>query len=351
MYVIRTDDVNDALSQGITYLLREGVEEPSRNGPVIVASGPVVTEYTNPRSRVLYSATRDANPFFHLMECLWFMAGDNDIEFPCYFNSSYGQYSDDGRTMWDAYGHRWRRFFGWDQIEAIVKELTANPASRRCVLTMWDARGTDPDPRLAKDVTAGWDDFYVATHGGKAVPCNTHCYVDTRGGQLNLTVCNRSNDIVFGCYGANAVHMSFLAEYLAMRLNVLVGTYYQISNNFHSYTNVFDRSKLERMAHESNTVGALPDISPRLELGFDSDLVTFMAWARVVMRSTNQDSVALNVPDLKTEFVMATVVPIFLSWVYRKWKDPYSMNLCLDGIAGADWKRACAEWVERRRKG
>ena len=110
-YVITTNDVNDALCHGITYLLREGVEEPSRNGPVLVAPGPVITEYTTPRSRVLYSPTRDANPFFHFMESLWILAGSNDVAFVEYFAKNMRAYSDDGVTSWGAYGWRWRSFW------------------------------------------------------------------------------------------------------------------------------------------------------------------------------------------------------------------------------------------------
>lgn len=33
---------------------------------------------------------------------------------------------------------RWRKFFGYDQLDWIVEELTANPDTRRCVLSMWD---------------------------------------------------------------------------------------------------------------------------------------------------------------------------------------------------------------------
>jgi len=353
MYSFQTDDVNQALQYGLEYLRHAGVEEQSRNGPVLVAPGPVCTEYTNPRSRVLFSPTRDANPFFHLMESLWMLSGANDVEFVEFFAKQMREYSDDGITSWGAYGWRWRSFFGWDQLEGIVAELQKNPASRRCVLAMWNAV---PDPELVGlsvlpkvgDMDAS--DFYVATHGGLDVPCNTHAYVDCRGGALNITVCNRSNDIVWGCYGANAVHFSFLQEYMAMRVGVPIGTYRQFSNNFHLYTGVFGAEKIDQIIHECDTLGALPELGPALEPGFDADLGRFMPWARAVIRSTAQEPIALNVPDLKTPFMHAVVVPVFLAWTYRKWKDKHSMGVCLDGIDAPDWKRACQEWVSRRTK-
>src|ERR1035437_892492 len=127
MKVLEVRNVNDALAAGLQYLIAEGLPEKSRNGPVLVAPGPVTTVYLKPLERVLYSATRDANPLFHLMESIWMIAGRNEIDFPCQFNKGYGQYSDDGKTMWDAYGWRWRNFFGYDQLIPIVEELRANP--------------------------------------------------------------------------------------------------------------------------------------------------------------------------------------------------------------------------------
>ena len=52
-----------------------------------------------------------------------------------------------------------------------------------------------------------------------------------------MTVCNRSNDMIWGAYGANAVHMSILMEYVAVAVNAPMGSYYQISDSFHIYEN------------------------------------------------------------------------------------------------------------------
>lgn len=353
MFSFAADNVNQAMQYAIEHLLHEGVEESSRNGPVLVAPGPVCIEYLNPRQRVLLSPTRDANHVFHLMESLWMLAGDNDIEFPTFFNSKYGQFSDDGKTMWDAYGWRWRRFFGYDQLDAIVDELKSSPTSRRCVLAMWSAEAGD-DTRYffeSKNGLRYHDDLGAACNGGKAVPCNTHAYFAIRNGKLNMTVMNRSNDLVWGALGANVVHFSFLLEYMAMRIGIPVGSYYQFTNNLHVYTDKFSREMLDTVAYECATVGALPDLGPALEEGFDDDLKLFMAWARVCIRHQPvgmSGGPGLNVPSCKTTFMQTVVVPTFLFWLYRKWKDEYSSNICLDGIDAPDWHRACSEWEERR---
>lgn len=356
MFSYKARDVNEALSFGLQHLLHEGVKEESRNGSVLVAPGPVCIEYTDPRQRVLYSPTRDANPVFHLMEALWMLSGSNEIQFPCYFSSTYGQFSDDGTTMWDAYGWRWREFFGWDQLDFIANELRGNPTSRRCVLGIWNAMETE----------YSGNDFDVATSGGKAVPCNTHAYFAIRDGKLNMTVMNRSNDAMWGCFGANAVHFSLLLEYMAMHIGVPMGSYFQFTNNLHVYTEKFDKEKLWQIEHEADTVGALPELGPELTRGFDGDLALFMSWALRVINEAEEHGVlttrwegarlhpameaALDIPDCNTEFMQSVAVPMFLFWVYRKWKDDYSSDVCLNGIDAPDWKRACEEWVERRSK-
>jgi hypothetical protein len=47
----------------------------SRAGDVLVAPHPVMSVTSIPTERVLFDPARDANPFFHLFESLWMLAG------------------------------------------------------------------------------------------------------------------------------------------------------------------------------------------------------------------------------------------------------------------------------------
>lgn len=338
MYSFEARDVSEALQFGLEHLLHSGVEEVSRNGPVLVAPGPVCTVYTNPRARVLFSPTRDANPFFHFFEALWMLAGDNDIAFPSYFNGTYGQFSDDGKTMWDAYGWRWRRFFGWDQLDAVVAELRGNPTSRRCVLSMWNPMDGCCETDYARN------DFAVAVSGGKAVPCNTQAYFDLRGGRLNMTVTNRSNDAIWGCYGANQVHFSFLLEYMAMRVGAPIGLYRQFSNNLHVYTDKFSLDNMNAVIEECEAAPVVAQ-GPAMEPGFDDDLKKFMRQAREVI-----GGVTLWNYDFRQPFFTQVAEPMFMAWANRKTKKPDAVNCHVERIQAPDWRLACQEWVERRAK-
>jgi hypothetical protein len=325
-------NVNMALSEALRYLKVSGVQEGSRNGGVVAAPGFVCTTYLRPQERVLFSPRRDANPFFHLMEALWMLAGRNDLAWPAQFAKQIANYSDDGVTLNGAYGYRWRKHFGYDQLRYIVKELEARPNSRRAVLAMWDPR----------------EELTYACEGGKDACCNTQVYFDRRNDRLNMTVLCRSNDALWGAYGANAVHFSVLQEYLAHWLGSPVGLYRQLSHNFHVYTNVlpleeFDAAALDAETHDyygdertHRNLGVLP--SPLINTcaeDWDNDLHCFL------------DDPTGERTTFVDKFFTTVAVPMYRAWSVRKLKGGSGIHEA-SRIAAADWRRACMEWIARR---
>jgi len=320
---IRCNTVGDGLAQGLSYILHHGVEESSRNGPVLAAPEPVLITYRYPKNRVLFSPLRDANPFFHFMEAMWMLAGHCDLDWPRHFNSRFVEFSDDGVNLNGAYGYRWRTYFQRDQLEDAIRELTTSPYSRRVVIGMWDAR---------RDLNSE----------SKDIPCNTHIYVDTRDGNVNMTVCNRSNDVLWGTFGANAVHMSFLQEYIACRLCKPIGVYRQFTNNLHLYTDVLPRERAMHMVldlknsegySEENFWVSYPLLRTRPDF-WREDLEKFLRFADPTM-------------DFVDPFFTKIAAPMLMAWQYRH--DELGLTAA-NLIAAPDWRRACCEWIERRRK-
>jgi len=88
-----------------------GQAQDSRAGGTLEYPEPVCTVYERPFERVLFDPVRDANPFFHLMEALWMLAGRRDV---AWRRASIGAWRHI-RTMASfnnaAYGYRWRRQF------------------------------------------------------------------------------------------------------------------------------------------------------------------------------------------------------------------------------------------------
>jgi Thymidylate synthase len=344
MWNVNARNVNGALAHGLRILLNRGIEQPSRNGSVISMPAPITTIYQRPTERVLMSPVRDANPFFHFMESMWMLNGDNDLAFPKMFNSRFGEYSDDGETLHGAYGYRWRKWFGYDQLNQIIADLLADRSSRRAVLAMWD----------------GHHDPAKAASGGSDVPCNTTIYFRVLNEALHMTVCNRSNDVIWGAYGANVVHMSYLQEYVAACLGLNVGIYYQISNNYHVYTDIYNRDKLLEMVldverdkpYEARASGraivrpyplfsGLKDFDLDVaKREFDGDLAEFISWARG----------GETYVDMKysSEIFGMVAEPMFRAWAAHKQKDYPAAVRYAGGIAAMDWREACVDWLQRR---
>lgn len=224
MKVVNAYNVNHALYQGLKDIQEEGLIRPSRNGPVLEFPQPVTTRYGRPQQRILFNEVRNHNSIFAWAESLWMLAGRDDLAFLIPLNKGMAKYSDDGSTVrGSAYGKRWRSWFGHDQLESVIKRLRADINDRRCVIQHWDA-ATDN------------------VINSKDVPCNTVLYPYVRpannhaGYRLDLTVSCRSNDMIFGAYGSNAVHFSILQELIAAALKIPVGEYFQVSNSLHFYT-------------------------------------------------------------------------------------------------------------------
>ena len=230
--IIVANDPDEALLKGLEMLEEYGEFETSRGGDVVVMPQPITTIWEKGYSIVSTNPIRDANPFFHFNEALWMLEGRNDVaSLDVYIKDFGGRYAESDGVLHGAYGHRWINHFGVDQLQLIVEKLQSNPEDRQCVLQMWDAH-TD----MGNDLDGMWKDR----------PCNTHVYFRVHARkELEMTVCCRSNDMIWGAYGANIVQFGVLHRYMAVRIGVEVGRYYQISNNFHAYLDVFVPLSLE----------------------------------------------------------------------------------------------------------
>lgn len=314
---IRVRNVNEAYRAATWWMRTAGVVEQSRNGPVLVAPGTFQTEYDYPIERVLFNRQRDANHVFHLMEAIWMLAGRNDVEWLQQFNSRYVDYADRDGKVWGAYGARWRTWLGLDQLHHVVDVLTRDPHSRQAVLQMWDAPSD-----------------LGTTHADR--PCNTHIYFDTRGNELNMTVCCRSNDMLWGAYGANVVHFSILQEVLAAALKMRMGVYRQFSNNFHLYTNVPQVQQLMQYP---------PFEDFDLYLTGEATPYFFVAPGETLHDILDDCTRLVEGDPVSTEFMCRVAKPLHDAYLDRKRGNPYT----LDDIAECDWKEGFKIWLSNRK--
>lgn len=326
---IKVRNASQALTTGLTQVLGKGAERPSRNGPVLAMDEPTTITYLNPTERVIFYPERDANPFFHLYECLWMLAGRRDVASVAEYVPSMRNYSDNGRQFNAAYGYRWRRHFGIDQIAVVIEKLMSERAQddRRVYMTMWHPK-TDNEPSLD-------------------IPCNVGIAFRCRSnGKLDMTVFNRSNDLILGATGANVVHMSFLHEFIARATGLEVGHYHQISNDLHMYLEhekSVSCAPLEGTWRPEKDLYVTGDVAPFPIMEVDwqtwmADLELFMQYGPVV--------------GLRDRFFRRVAGPMLLAHKYYKkhvGEIRYEGTLeILEQCLASDWRRAAQEWVQRR---
>ena len=300
-------------------IMDNGVSEETRNGLAYYLPEPVIMTIENPLDRIIINDVRDINPTAVLLETLWVLAGRNDVGFLTKYLKNLADYSDDGYTWRGAYGYRWMHHFGKDQIQIAIERLKAYPDDRRTMISMWDA---------TMDLNEG-NDY-------KDLPCNFMLKPSIREGKLDLTVFNRSNDLVWGALNVNIVQFTILQEYLAMMVGVPVGSYHLVSDNLHIY-----EATAKKVSGGKTYVA--PSTSPLFNIAhiFRTELKEFMiehdSYEEI------QDEYVNPILDDAKHMVNA----------YRIWKcfkNPERALKYLEDKPSTPWLYATKQWYIRRTK-
>lgn len=329
MKALNVRNTNQALPIALRFLAGPYCyRRESRYGPVKVypGAGGVATEYGRPEERVVFWPLRDANPFFHLFEAIWMIAGRSDVATLERFNSRMVEFSDDGVTLHGAYGRRWYEHFGFDQLESALAALAENPDDRRQVVQIWDPR-----------VDLG--------RKGKDIPCNVSMHL-TRGlkGELNLAVFCRSNDAVWGTYGSDAVCFSMLLEYCARTQGWEVGRYCQLSSNWHGYL-----ATTQPLDPLISVLESAEDPYSRGEVGtFPVAQTDRPTWRREAEMLLTEGTRAMGYQE---PFFRRVALPLLRAWETYKVGARSRFVAAIEQAqecAATDWRRAAVEWLTRR---
>lgn len=319
MLTISVRNVNEALPLAMLHLSQtESVRAISPRGtPTIEYPTPVSTTYRAPRERVLFNPARHANPFFHLMESLWILDGGEDVAWLAFFNSRMREYSDNGLVFHGAYGYRLRYSFGFDQLTTIRELFAKDIDTRRAVLSIWN-------PVLDLGTNS------------KDIPCNDLIFLKVRDNKLHITVCCRSNDVIWGTYGANVVQFSMLQEVMAAMIGVEIGSYTQISDSFHVYPDnpLWQALKNLRVSpdyYADGYVEPYPVVADRDR--WFNDLRAFM------------DIKFGRSMECSNPFFNEVALPVRDAWASFKYTSIDAALKGCDRIAATDWRLACTNWL------
>lgn len=161
-----------------------------------------------------------------IAEQIWFVSGARKPGiFLRDFTRIWDDFTNPGDVVTVAYGYRWRRHFGRDQLGLLVKLLQDDPSSRHGVVVTWDPSG-DGLGGVSKS----------------NIPCPYTFTANIIGGRLNLMNVVRSNDMILG-FPHDVAGFALLAHMLAQKLKVEPGVYTHVIANAHVYDIHYDAAK------------------------------------------------------------------------------------------------------------
>lgn len=187
-------------------------------------------------------------------EQIWYIMGSkNPEDFVNKFTSIWKDFTEKDGTVAAAYGHRWRKAFGRDQLGLLIKHLQEQPGSRHGVVITWDPR----------------EDGLGNPESKKNVPCPYTFTVNIIGNRLHIHSIVRSNDMVLGC-PHDVAGFYLLLCILAAKFGIKPGKLTHSISNAHIYDTHYKQAwELTERAnnHPDIYFEAQPDYFDRAEKG------------------------------------------------------------------------------------
>lgn len=248
MFLIEANDIDEGYAKIIDRLLSDSldtdVKTVSRKGETM-REEPGVFILKNPHKRLVQNPARKLSPWFASGEFLWIASQEPDLKYILPFNKKFDVYSDDGETLFGAYGPRIGR-----QLQDVVDKLKKDLWSRQAVINIGHPTDSSVETK----------DF----------PCNQTLHFDVTLSnhkfampKLNMTCFIRSQDMLWG-FPYDVFHWTMLQEIIANELGVYVGEYRHYMTNCHlymrsedQYRDIVAQWKNKDFAHQSmSTNGA-----------------------------------------------------------------------------------------------
>ncbi|MCY1231325.1 Thymidylate synthase 1 [Variovorax boronicumulans] len=216
---LAADSLDDLLIKVYKQILARGTAIRPSKGPAREISG-MLLKLSAPRVRLSRSESRGLL-FSCLGELLWILAGTKRLDFIQHYIPSYHEFSDDGKTIFGAYGPR---LFGKspnDQVHRVIKLLGEKRDSRQAVLQLFDRTDT------------------LVPHCD--IPCTCTLQFLVRDGRLHLLTSMRSNDAWLGL-PHDVFTFTMLQELVARSLGIELGEYKHAVGSLHLYDEHHDKA-------------------------------------------------------------------------------------------------------------
>jgi thymidylate synthase len=204
--------IDDLLLATYSEIASSGQPTDGTRAPAKQLSGAFL-KLTNPRSRLSLSLSRGL-VFSCLGEFLWYMKGASCLSMISYYIPKYAKESEDGATVYGAYGPRILDKSGVNQLQNAIQALQEKSSTKRAVIQIFDAAD------IAKR--------------RREIPCTCSLQFLRQGDQLDLTVFMRSNDAYRGL-PHDLFAFTLLQEYVARLTRMTLGHYNHFVGSLHLY--------------------------------------------------------------------------------------------------------------------
>lgn len=219
---IFAETIDDLLIEVLEKLLSQKSSILTTRGQTKEIIGTTLT-LDDPLSRISLSETK-GTIFSALGELLWYLSGDNKLDFIKYYIKDYSKESEDGETIHGGYGPRLFSCKGAEskQVGYIIEVLRNKPNTRRAIIPIIEVN----------DIACQRIE----------IPCTSTLQFFIRDKKLIMHTCMRSNDAFRGL-PHDIFAFTMLQEIIAKTLGLDLGSYIHTVGSLHIYEKEIKRIK------------------------------------------------------------------------------------------------------------
>lgn len=204
----------------LKYILKHGTEKKERTGTGVLSVFGYQMRFDLSEGFPLVT-TKKVHVKSIIYELLWFLRGDTNIQYLTENGVSiWNEWADANGNLGPVYGKQWR---SWqandgrtiDQIQNLIKEIKANPDSRRLIVNAWNVGEID---KMALPPCHLLFQFYVANN------------------KLSCQLYQRSADSFLGV-PFNIASYALLTHMIAQQCDLDVGDFIWTGGDCHIYSN------------------------------------------------------------------------------------------------------------------
>ena len=221
----------------LQHILSTGVQKHDRTGTGTISTFGYQMRFDLQKGFPLVT-TKKVHTKSIIHELLWFLKGETNIQYLKENGVSiWNEWANEKGELGPVYGKQWRSWEGKDgkvvdQVSDLVKQIQANPDSRRLIINAWNVTEL---PEMALMPCHTLFQFYVSPSGGGGPKGR---------GRLSCQLYQRSADVFLGV-PFNIASYALLTLMIAQVCDLEPGEFIHTFGDVHIYNNHIEQVKLQ----------------------------------------------------------------------------------------------------------